>query len=288
MNRSLLTGAIAGATWITLAACGKDAVAPSNQVSAAIEAADVAATVGDAAGEDVNILFASDASFGGGALGSRVSASLSATTDDDAGSRWGAASNCTFSASTGRFTCPTATHNNLTLDRSFAFFDASNTAQSAYDPQTTAKANFQSAVAGTVAHDGWTAAVRRNRDFTVTGLAGTEIRRTWNGTGSGSMSGTNSDNGVSRTYTLNTTSTLSNVLVALPRVQNPWPLSGTANHTVNGTRTRVGAETVSQSLSRSATITFNGTSIVPLDVGDKQMCLNLATGKLAASTVTCR
>ena len=73
------------------------------------------------------------------------------------------ASNCTFSASTGRLTCtPETDRNGLTITRSIAFTTAAGVAQSAFDSLTTNSINTQVTVAGTV--------TRRDRDRKSTRL----------------------------------------------------------------------------------------------------------------------
>ncbi|HJU64135.1 MAG TPA: hypothetical protein VJ596_00600, partial [Gemmatimonadaceae bacterium] len=65
------------------------------------------------------------------------------------------------------------------------------------------------------------------------------------------------------------------------RVQFPWPLSGSVTHTVTAIRTREGANQVSRTFSRTATVTFNGTQFVTLEVGTRVFTLDLATGEVS-------
>src|SRR5205085_299044 len=57
--------------------------------------------------------------------------------------------NCTFSATSGRVTCPSSTFAGLTIDRSFAYTDLSGKAQSAPDSNTNT-VNTRSSVVGTI------------------------------------------------------------------------------------------------------------------------------------------
>lgn len=275
MKRSALSGAL-GATVLAclLAACSSETAAPKSLISPDVEKSDVAATSGDGIAEDVELMFAQGASVDpafDASPGFAVGAGIP-------GGTWGLGKgNCAFAS--GRFTCTSEQHSNQTITRSFAYFDASGATQSAFDPKTTASINFRSEVVGHVAGDSFSTDVDRKRDLTETGLLGTDHRREWNGTGS-STSSSSHTNGVARSYTMTDASTINHVVVAVPRKENQWPLSGTLVRNIDATRTREGTTPVSKHSVYTATITFNGTSIVPLDVGDKHFELNLATHKV--------
>lgn len=96
-------------------------------------------------------------------------------------------SGCTLDAGTNRFVCTDENlDDGLTVDRSYAFFDVSGNAQSAYDAATTASINFQSVVSGTRSGDRGAGTVNNQRNLTASGLVGAETNWTWNGSGSGS------------------------------------------------------------------------------------------------------
>jgi hypothetical protein len=271
MRRITLPGALA-ALLACATACNLDTSEPPQLTAEARTSADVALAAGNGITEDVTLLQLNEASV----AGTTASASAAAPSLD-----WAAAGACTYDGGSGRFQCPVLTDGGLTLTRSYALFDASGQPQSTYDASTTASANFRAAVSGTVQRPDWTATVTRQRDATVTGLAGAETRRTWNGTAQSTLSGASygsTAGGVQRSYDLQETGELADVVVALPRRDHPWPLSGTATRHITGTMTRDGAQTVSRTVERTVTVTFNGTSIVPLDVGDRHFWLSLATG----------
>jgi hypothetical protein len=89
---------------------------------------------------------------------------------------------CTFSAATGRFTCPPQTFGGLTINRSFAYTDVNGKAQSARDT-TTNSVNTQSTVTGTIVnHDKKdTTSVNSSSTRTVTGLVKSATKRTVDG-----------------------------------------------------------------------------------------------------------
>ena len=93
-------------------------------------------------------------------------------------------SNCTFSSTTGRVSCPdVTTRRGLTISRSFAFKDATGAAQAAPDASTNS-INSQVAVSGTITRDdddGVTSKVTHMSDRTITGLAAGSTQRTVNG-----------------------------------------------------------------------------------------------------------
>jgi hypothetical protein len=291
MNRSLLSYSL-GAALLTLgvAACSSDSTSPSTSVTQAQEQTDVATAAGDATGEDVALMYATYANASGAnvseaAAAGRVSGlQASAESDED---EWHLGAPCPYDADTGRHLCPTVTNGQgLSLSSSYAFFDGTIPQQS-FDASTTTSINFQANLFGTVTGFSWTASVDRTRDLTVAaGGNGWSVSRIWNGSGSGSLSAESDGGNLSRSYRLNSSTTITNVTVAEPRSENPWPLSGSITHVFDGTRTREGARTVSRTVSYTATITFNGTSTVPLDMGSTQFCVDLATRQLV--DVTCR
>src|SRR5688500_16948751 len=91
---------------------------------------------------------------------------------------------CTFSATTGRVTCPDTERHGLTVSVSFAFKDAAGTAQAKFDTVTTNSVNVQTSVEGTKTRrdGGITSVLAHTSDRTVTGLAAGSTQRTVNGT----------------------------------------------------------------------------------------------------------
>ncbi|HJU64154.1 MAG TPA: hypothetical protein VJ596_00695, partial [Gemmatimonadaceae bacterium] len=180
MKRNILSG-VMGAALIVIAAACDDSSAPPSLVSQEQESQDIAETVGDAVSEDMNLYFAGEATLSG--LGGTAQPDLAAT---PAGF-WSFAERCPFDAVTGRFQCPVVTRGPLTITRSVGLEDELGNAQSSFDPQLTAAANFQSLVTGDIARPHWTAQVERQRDVTVSGLLGQETTREWDGEGASAI-----------------------------------------------------------------------------------------------------
>jgi hypothetical protein len=86
------------------------------------------------------------------------------------------------------------------------------------------------------------------------------------------------DGGAARSYTSSSATTITAVVLPVPRAEDAWPLSGTITNALSIARD--GARG-SRASSRTATVTFNGTQFVPLQIGDRTFTLDLATGRPA-------
>ncbi|HEY5062225.1 MAG TPA: hypothetical protein VII52_11860 [Gemmatimonadaceae bacterium] len=291
MNRILIVGGVVSA--LALSACSSDVNSPATlQLSANDSLQAVSLSASDATAEDVDVMSAAEASIDGSATAptptydrfqTGLGASMSTTAavgDSIRFAFWSFAGSCTYSSATARFTCPDVVKNGLTLSRSAAFTDASGTAMSHYNDTTTATANFQITVSGVHPTMLGADTISRKRNMTTTGLLGHETTRTWNGTGTRSDGGYAQDTAKVRTYHTSDTVTFSSVVVKLPRSQNPWPLSGTITRQISGTGGVVaGTTTRTFSVTKTVTITFNGTRLVPMMVGNVAFTLDLYTGK---------
>lgn len=182
---------------------------------------------------------------------------------------------CSFAD--GTFTCARVRDNGLDVDRSVTFLDAQGTPQAAYDAQTTASVHLLVAVGGTVTRGPWSATIARTRDFTISGLAGTETTRTVHGTGSETVSRAgHGRNGVERGYALSAASTATAVVFPVRSGESdPWPLSGTITRTVTVTPL-AGAP-----FTRTVVITFNGTSAPTGTVDGEPFTFDLMQRKAA-------
>ena len=253
-----------------LGACGGDSTGPAIDQQLPLLASDLAVAAANGTVEDVGIMlepvaftgmpFFAAAGFGGPVLS--VGGSFRPA-------------NCPFDAASGRLVCPTITHEGITINRSYAFWDGSNAVQQAYDTITTAKANVQTSIVGTRTGDEWSATVDRGKDLTATGLAGAETQRTWNGTGHDKVSRSRvTDEGGTRTYDLDCSVTVSDVVVPVPP---GFPLSGSI--TRECTVTIVGGPRDGTTIHRTVVVTFNGNSTVTLTIGDKTFTIDLTTGR---------
>src|SRR4026209_1822260 len=157
-------------------ACSK--ATPGPQAPALLNA-DVATVVADNTGDDVDIMrepvFFVAMPIGAGPVLGPGTGDLSPA-------------NCTYNSTTQRIECPVVTRSgSLTVTRSYAFWDANDVPQNHYDALLTAKANVLTHIQGARSGEFWSGSIDRTRDMTVTGLLGTETERTWNGTGTSSV-----------------------------------------------------------------------------------------------------
>lgn len=265
-----------------LGACGGDSTSPIQITASDVQQAAVIAA-SDATTEEVSLLSSSDMTMSGGNVANVVGPmiQMSRVPMTNASSYAWAFNNsaCTYSSSNSRFTCAAATNNGLTLTRDFAFYDANGTAQAAYDSITTASANFHVTVTGV--HTGLAGqdTVNRDRSLTVSGLAGKETSRTWNGTGTRTDGGYRSGTDGTRTYHVTDNVTIASVVVNLPRSSNPWPVSGTITRNITGTGSLVRSGlTKTFTITKTVTITFNGTQNATVTVDAINYTLDLSTG----------
>ena len=101
--------------------------------------------------------------------------------------------------------------------REVTFYDVDGIEQAGYDSLTTDVIHILHEIQGEVVRDGWTVDIHRERDKTVSGLAGTETHRTWNGTGSEHVTRTGFTlDGDERSYDALGTFTYDDVVVPIP------------------------------------------------------------------------
>ena len=150
-------------------------------------------------------------------------------------------------------------------DRTVSWYVEAGAAMARYDALLTASGQIEASFSRSATREGWSASVDRRRSLTVTGLLGEETQRTWNGSGSGDVSGSRHVDGKgSRSYEMSYTSEMSDVVRAVDRQAQPWPLSGTITRMVEATRTD--AEGTVQTRTRTTVLTFNGTQTATLTV----------------------
>jgi hypothetical protein len=231
-----------------VAGCSADGVTGNDDLLSPSLDRDIAAVVGDAAAEDVEVM-------GGpaGLLGFDIAAA---------------------SVGQPRIGCDDRTRQGLTITRTCTYVDGNGVAQTAYDPTTTARVDVHVTVEGTIEREHWEAEVSRFRELVVTGLAGTETSRTWNGTGNGAVSRSrHRENGETRTYEMTFTTQFRDVVVPVPRGDEPWPLSGSISRNVRVTVS--GGPNDGRVIERVVTITFNGTRFVPIVVNGETHTFDL-------------
>ncbi len=160
------------------------------------------------------------------------------------------------------------------FSRTVSFFDAAGVQQDAYNPLTTASIRMQIEMSGAVERDGWTATIVRSRDVTVSGLEGEETERTWNGTSSTAVTRSqHSDENGTRSYEMSGEGTIADVVRAVPRDVNPWPLSGTITRSITVVSTN--GPDGDATRQRTVVVVFNGTQFATLYVDGEEFELDL-------------
>jgi len=284
MNRFLLSAGV-GALSMVFSACaqqGDSATGPTSanfQVNAADSALIAVRASADATISDVNVINGVSSTMNWNVVPAAGGPSFSLAASNGPSFSAGPGSNCTLNPVDGRFDCPpTVNDHGVTVTRSLAFFDANGVMMNHFD-STTASMNVEAVLAGIVATANGADTVSGTRNLTATGLLGHNATRTWNGTGASTHGAFWSDSAASRTADVSFSSTFSDVVVALPRSANPYPVSGTITRVVNGSGvvTKNG-KTKTITISRTVVITFNGTEFVTMTVGSETYTLDLATG----------
>jgi hypothetical protein len=159
------------------------------------------------------------------------------------------------------------------FSKTVTFFGADGNEQNRYDPETTASMHIVADLTRVVTHTFWSADITRHRDMTVTGLAGPETERTWNGTSTGAVKKSrHPEGGTVRTYDMTSSGVITDVVRGVPRADNPYPKSGTVTRTIHAVRTIDGVEEVRDLV---VTITFDGTNMATMTVGTESWQINL-------------
>src|SRR5262245_35134867 len=256
---------------LVLAACGDAATGPTE--SSSINA-DVANAVADGVGGDVSTMRELNFGLRHGGLFFPIGRLAEA--------------NCPFNTATGWHECEVRDAGPVTVERRYAFYNAGGTAQETYDADLTASIRVQRVEDGTMDRDtdrgSITGSIHHERDLTVSGLAGAETQRTWNGTGHSEIEHTRvNDNAGSRSYEMTADVQVHDVIVPHPSEadRDPWPLSGTVNIHAIGSVTRDGE---TKDFERTVVITFDGTQFAKAVVngtgGSGEFTIDLANRRL--------
>jgi hypothetical protein len=257
MSYSTPKAALMAAAILFTAGCSDDPTGPSDSLNSQIRA-DVATAIGDAIAEDVSAISTSSAGTSLYAFGG----------DFDV-------SGCT--SVLGVFTCDNV-FGALNGGSSLTFRDQGSVTQDAYDPATTSSVLIETNATGDVTRGAWSGDFVSERQFTITGLSGSETSRTWSGTGD--LTWNSSLHSAAREYRIETSSTLQNVMVPATGTTR-WPTSGTLSSQVDIEVLQ--GDNEGDEYSTTATVTFNGTSQVPMNIGGVSYMLDLTTRSVSTN-----
>ena len=155
------------------------------------------------------------------------------------------------------------------------YYDAFGDVQESFDEVTTASIHILREGNHEGGRENWTGSVSRTRETTITGLEGDETTRTVNGTGSSTVSRSHhSDENGDRSYDMTSTSVMSDVVHAVRREDNPYPLSGTITREM--TAVIVNGRNGDETRTRHVIITFNGTQFPNMTVNGEFFEVDLA------------
>jgi hypothetical protein len=171
---------------------------------------------------------------------------------------------CTYSAATGRVTCPAETHDGITTTRSMSFLTTAGQPQATRDSLTTNTINTLITATGTSTHGDVTRTVNHTSNRTVGGLAAGSTSRTVDGTSSGteSASGTMRDTAFTSVRVAGDTTT--GITVPVTTGTPAYPTAGKVIRHMKVTITRgTAAATTSD---RREVITYNGTATATLQI----------------------
>jgi len=155
------------------------------------------------------------------------------------------------------------------------FYGEGGAVQEAYHPLHTAYIEVDWDFERSAEHTFWSAEIKRSRDMTVTGLLGEETERTWNGEADADVfRSRHPEEGNTKTYDMEMEATHTDVVRGVPRADNPYPLSGTITRHVHVV-VKEGDEVIGER-DVTATVTFNGTQFVTLNVDGDEFEVDLA------------
>ena len=159
------------------------------------------------------------------------------------------------------------------FSKTVTFFDADGEEQPAYHDEETAKIHVQSQLEREMSRNFWSAEINRERDMWVTGLLGQETQRVWNGSGSGDVfRSRHLDDGTERSYDMESTAVIKDVVRGVPRADFPYPLEGTITRTIHAVITIDGA---TEERDIVAVITFDGDNTATMTVDGESWEIDL-------------
>jgi hypothetical protein len=165
----------------------------------------------------------------------------------------------------------------LSVTRDVTFYD-DGAPSDVFDPTETDSAHVVMHMEGSHTRTGergtLSVEVSRDRDMWLTGLSGTEVERIWNGTGAEMSHSVHSDDDGEREYTMNSSSEVEDLVVGLPREENPWPLSGTVTRHISVAGVNREGEAFAHE--RTVVITFDGTQFATVTVNGEEFEVELA------------
>lgn len=265
MNRkTLFYGVGAAAVLFAVAACSSDSTSPAAALNTEIQTTN-RADAGEGAAMTVAELSANETFIGADVVNAGAAIA-------------GVAVNCTGPDASGWYTCAAVLENGLTITRQVRFWEGTAYGLG-WNPGVTDSVNHAWSVVGTVNAMGrpgkiWTIDDHAAATMSLPAVAqGMMPQHSWTGTADRHQLSTYTVNSVERIFDHTAHDTVTAVVFQMPRMTNPYPLSGTIIRNVTTVFT---AGTDTRTVTRRFVVTFNGTNIATLQDGALTCDLDLA------------
>jgi hypothetical protein len=185
---------------------------------------------------------------------------------------------CSYAVSSQNYVCPAVVSSGLTMMASYWLFDAAGQPMPLFDPGTIASLRVKNTMTGTMNSGIGVLTIDGQQDQTLSGLQSTA--HTLNGTSTISRIIPGSAPGPAQ-YSMRSTTTITNLVLSAYGVANAYPTSGTV--TIEGVTSSFGGPPIT----RTVTMTFNGTSKVNVSVSVQGLPPTACTIDLKSGTSSC-
>jgi hypothetical protein len=167
----------------------------------------------------------------------------------------------------GVYVC-THERSGVTTTFEITFEAADGSTQPAYDDLATESIRIVSTSQGVLDGRRFDGSVDRSRDLTVSGLAGDETTRIWNGRSEGTSTRIFSRAGETETIAHTSFSVIDNLVIPHPRQDDTWPLSGTIS-------TELSIDGGPMAGEHTAVVTFDGTRYATVAIDGETVTVDL-------------
>jgi hypothetical protein len=162
------------------------------------------------------------------------------------------------------------------FERSFSvtFLDVVGNEQTGFIEGETEAIRIEHSVSGEMSRDSWAAEISRSREVTISGFVTEVDRRIINGSGDEEVTRSrHTDEDGTRTYEMQGSLSIDDVVFLLPHSENPYPQSGTITREIHVEITN--GPNGDEERDVVVTITFNGTSTATMIVNGEEFDLDL-------------
>jgi hypothetical protein len=187
---------------------------------------------------------------------------------------------CDGPDASGWFGCLAYTSRGLTIARQIRFWSGGSLALG-WSPTLTDSVNHRWSRTGTfesVLKPGKMFEINEADTASMVVMHGPPVLHTWNGAGVAHDSSTYSVNGVTRIFAYTAADTAAALTFTMPRSANPYPTAGSISRHLSLHITAGGFD---KTVTRDATVTFDGSSTAVLQVGALTCSLDLMTGAVS-------